>query len=49
MSPFSLAELYQDAVNARISRMVYRSPYRIDPIAMEFLNKVGIEVVEFIE
>jgi dCMP deaminase len=33
-------------INAHISRMVYASAYRIDPIAIDFLQKAGIEVVE---
>jgi dCMP deaminase len=35
-------------INARISRLVYRDDYRVDPIAVEFLQKVGIEVVHYI-
>lgn len=34
-------------INARIARLVYRDSYRMDPIALEFLDKAGVEVVQF--
>jgi len=33
-------------INARISRLVYQSAYRIDPIALEFLEKAGVELTQ---
>lgn len=35
-------------INARISRLVYGEDYRVDPIAIEFLQKAGVEVVHFV-
>jgi len=34
-------------INARISRLVYCEAYHIDPIALEFLDKAGVEVVQY--
>ena len=36
-------------INARISRLVYREDYRVDPIALEFLLKAGVELVKIVE
>jgi len=34
-------------INARIARLIYRDSYRVDPIALEFLDKAGVEIVQF--
>lgn len=34
-------------INARIARLVYEEAYRMDPIALEFLHKAGIETISF--
>jgi deoxycytidylate deaminase len=34
-------------INARIARLVYREPYRIDPIALQFLQQAGVQVVQW--
>ena len=34
-------------INARISKLVYINAYRVDPIAIEFLEKAGIIVEQF--
>jgi deoxycytidylate deaminase len=31
-------------INARISKLIYKNSYRIDPIALEFLQTAGVEV-----
>lgn len=31
-------------INAKISKLVYQEAYRIDPIALEFFEKAGIQV-----
>lgn len=36
-------------INARISKLIYKNAYRIDPIALEFLNTAGVELVLFEE
>jgi dCMP deaminase len=36
-------------INARISRLVYANSYRVDPTALEFLQRAGVEVVCFEE
>ncbi|NPV56118.1 MAG: dCMP deaminase [Anaerolineae bacterium] len=36
-------------INARISRLVYKDAYRIDPIALEFFQQAGVGVVELVE
>ncbi|MEN6482177.1 MAG: cytidine/deoxycytidylate deaminase family protein, partial [Anaerolineaceae bacterium] len=34
-------------INARIARLIYRDSYRVDPIALEFFDKAGVEIVQF--
>ncbi len=34
-------------INARIARLVYREPYRIDPIALQFLQQAGVQVAQW--
>jgi dCMP deaminase len=34
-------------INARISKLVYINAYRIDPIALEFLESAGISIEQF--
>jgi len=34
-------------INARISKLIYKNSYRIDPIALEFLKTAGVEVIVY--
>lgn len=34
-------------INARISKLIYKNAYRVDPIAIEFLQKANIIVEQF--
>ena len=34
-------------INARISRLVYANSYRIDPTAVDFVTRAGVELVCF--
>jgi len=34
-------------INARISKLIYKNSYRIDPIAIEFLKTAGVEVIVY--
>lgn len=34
-------------INARISKLIYKNSYRIDPIALEFLETAGVEVCSY--
>jgi dCMP deaminase len=34
-------------INARISKLIYKNSYRIDPIALEFLATAGVEVAPY--
>ncbi len=34
-------------INARISKLIYRNAYRIDPIALEFLKTAGVELLSY--
>jgi len=34
-------------INARISRLVYANSYRVDPTALDFLKRAGVELVSF--
>ena len=36
-------------INARISRLVYKNDYRVDPIALAFFQQAGVEVVALAE
>ncbi len=31
-------------INARISKLIYKNEYRVDPIALEFFKKAGVEL-----
>ena len=31
-------------INARISKLIYKNAYRIDPLALEFFDKAGVEL-----
>ena len=33
-------------INARIKKLIYKNAYRIDPIALEFFNTAGVELVQ---
>ncbi len=34
-------------INAKISKLIYRNAYRIDPIALEFLKTAGVELLAY--
>ena len=34
-------------INARISKLIYKNAYRVDPIALEFLQKANIVVEQY--
>lgn len=34
-------------INARISKLVYLNSYRVDPIALEFLEEAGVSMEQF--
>jgi dCMP deaminase len=34
-------------INARISKLVYLNSYRVDPIALEFLEEAGVSIEQF--
>jgi dCMP deaminase len=36
-------------INARISKLIYKNAYRIDPIALEFFEKAGVELEQIDE
>lgn len=36
-------------INARISKLIYKNSYRIDPIALEFFTKAGVELQQYQE
>jgi len=34
-------------INARISKLIYLNAYRVDPIALEFLEKAGVIMEQY--
>ena len=34
-------------INARISKLIYHNSYRVDPIALEFLEKAGVMMEQY--
>ena len=36
-------------INARISKLIYKNDYRVDPIALEFFKKAGVELEKISE
>jgi deoxycytidylate deaminase len=35
-------------INARISKLVYINDYRVDPIAMDFLEKANVTIEKYL-